>query len=275
MTTMTTLALRQLLDKRYEETQGWLLFHEVRNTTGYARKEGYCDAMAMSIWPSRGIALHGFELKQSRSDLVAELRQPKKADEFTPFCDHWWLVVSDKKLVEGVEVPATWGILAPQAGVLRAIRDAPKRERQEWKPTFIASLLRRFYEQHIGKSRNEIKEAAHQLAKEMSETKDATKLKQLESTVKQLSDDNLELKREIREFEQATGLTVRNRWDLPRVGEAVRALMGNNDEVRIDGALRNLKQAQSTGELIAQQAKNAVQAIELFRVVAKEESDGE
>lgn len=54
--------LLSLLEKRYETQQGWLLFQEVRNTTGYARKEGYCDAMALSVWPSRGVSLHGFEL---------------------------------------------------------------------------------------------------------------------------------------------------------------------------------------------------------------------
>ncbi len=100
------VAIHLMMERRYPTKQGWLLFNEVRNKTGFgAGPEGFCDAMALSIWPSRGIALHGFEMKASRSDLIAELNQPAKADPFVRYCNFWWLVVEDAKLIEGLEIP--------------------------------------------------------------------------------------------------------------------------------------------------------------------------
>src|SRR5258706_2777904 len=139
-----------MLERRYEESQGWLLFYEVANGTGF-KGTGYADALAMSIWPSRGISLHGFEVKRSRSDLLKELRDENKANHFLKYCQHWWLVVSDVKFTEGVEVPATWGILAPRNQVLYQIKPAPKLEPEPWTPHFMAAMMRRFYEAHVKK----------------------------------------------------------------------------------------------------------------------------
>ncbi len=70
------------------------LFTNVRNKTGYGGgPERYADAIAMSLYPSRGLELHGFEFKSSRSDWVAERDNPEKAEAIAGYCDRWWLVV--------------------------------------------------------------------------------------------------------------------------------------------------------------------------------------
>jgi len=64
----------------------------------------------MSLYPSRGLHLHGFEIKCSRSDLVNELKDASKADEIGQYCHFWWLVLADKKFAEGLEIPSNWGV---------------------------------------------------------------------------------------------------------------------------------------------------------------------
>jgi len=64
----------------------WAFLEKVRNGTGYQRDARTADAIAMSVWPSRGLTLHGFEVKVVRGDWLRELRDPEKADEFFKYC---------------------------------------------------------------------------------------------------------------------------------------------------------------------------------------------
>lgn len=53
----------------------------------------------------------GFEVKVSRSDWLSELKKPEKADSLARYCDRWYLVISDPKIVKDGELPPTWGLL--------------------------------------------------------------------------------------------------------------------------------------------------------------------
>lgn len=92
-----------LLRERYPK-DSHALITEVGNATGYATNR-HADAIAMSLWPSRGLEIMGFEVKVSRSDWVSELKNPAKADAIALYCDTWWLVVSDAKIVQPGELP--------------------------------------------------------------------------------------------------------------------------------------------------------------------------
>ena len=52
----------------------------------------YADAVAMNLFPSRGLALHGFEIKVSKSDFKSEIENPEKSVPVQQYCDHWWIV---------------------------------------------------------------------------------------------------------------------------------------------------------------------------------------
>lgn len=69
------------------------------------------DAVAMDLWPSQGLQLHGHEVKVSRSDWLTELKQPEKCEPVKRYMDRWWLVVSDSKIVKQEELPAGWGLM--------------------------------------------------------------------------------------------------------------------------------------------------------------------
>src|SRR5688572_18266988 len=82
-----------LLAKRFAPS-AYAFLPQLRNGTGFGRTRT-ADAVAMSLWPSRGIYLHGFEIKVGRGDWLSELRQPEKAEEIARFCKYWSLVAAE------------------------------------------------------------------------------------------------------------------------------------------------------------------------------------
>jgi hypothetical protein len=119
------------------------LFFEVANGTG-SNVRRYADALAMNLFPSRGLTLNGFEIKVSAHDWKRELKNPHKAEEgIFKYCDHWW-IVAPAGVVAKTELPSTWGLLEmPDKGGLRQVVAAPRLKPQELNRNFIAALLRR------------------------------------------------------------------------------------------------------------------------------------
>lgn len=110
-------ALHTKLDAEAKGNGGhrWIVAEKVRNIAGYAVRRGElrtADALAIDTWESKGLEIHGFEVKCSRSDWLTELKQPEKSEPFRRFCDRWWLVTSSKDIVKPGELPAGWGHMA-------------------------------------------------------------------------------------------------------------------------------------------------------------------
>ncbi len=104
---VTAADMRAALRERYKP-DCWALMFEVRNRTGWAPSkravainghgEGarYLDALAISLYESArpgdsGYRLLGFEIKVSRSDWLAELRDPTKAGAFAGKFRAFWI----------------------------------------------------------------------------------------------------------------------------------------------------------------------------------------
>lgn len=83
----------------------------VRSAAGFDARRT-CDFMALDLWPSKGLHLIGHEIKCSRSDWLRELKDPTKAEEFTRYCDRWYVVVPDPDIVRPNELPDGWGMLS-------------------------------------------------------------------------------------------------------------------------------------------------------------------
>lgn len=131
---MKTSELKAIL-KAHHAPHEWALMFEVANATG-AGGHRYADAIAMGLWPSRGLHIHGYELKVSRSDWRKELINPSKADEIGKYCDYWWVVTPPDIVKEG-ELPETWGHYEAIDGKLVKKVAATKNE-------FVAPLTRPF-----------------------------------------------------------------------------------------------------------------------------------
>lgn len=81
----------------------------VRNAAGFSATRTI-DALALNLWPSRGLTLDAYEVKVSRSDWTRERKNPQKADDFCRLVDRFWLVAPAGVVHDG-ELPPKWGLL--------------------------------------------------------------------------------------------------------------------------------------------------------------------
>lgn len=87
----------------------WAVLSEVSDATG-GRASRRADAVALNLWPSRGLEIRGFEIKVSRGDLRREFEDPSKADAVGAYC-HTWCLATPVGLVKADDpVPAMWGL---------------------------------------------------------------------------------------------------------------------------------------------------------------------
>ncbi len=249
--------LTVLLQERFAAPE-FAFMPQVRNGTGYSRRTTRtADALAMSLWPSRGLELYGFELKSDRADWMREKADPEKMEEIGQFCDRWWLVVGREDLVQPGELPPTWGLIVPQGKKLVVKVEAPKLEAKPLDRAQLAAILRRAAECVVPR-------AQIQAATQREREKAMEKLEEIvEVRTRHLKRAHETLLQERHEFERISGVSWTT-WNLGRVAEAVRFLA--------DGGLK-AREARLRG--IAESAREI--ADELARRVAElpaEETDG-
>ena len=181
----------------------------------------------MNLFPSRGLAVHGVEIKVARGDLIKELAQPQKADEIAQFCDFWY-VATPKGLCDPDELPITWGLLElHDNGAIRERKKATKLEAKPLSRVFIAAMARRINqldEVTISKIAEEkIKPERDRLDKQAAELRE-----ERNKYPHGLMDKYNELRAEIDAFEAAIGFKIRDGWrgseDICRAAEVVRRI---------------------------------------------------
>lgn len=234
------------LRERYA-APAFAFFPHVRNQTGYGRVTRTADAIAMSLFPSRGLHISGIEIKSSRGDFLRELAEPDKAEEIARHCDYWILAIGDRDIVRTGELPATWGLLAPSAGRLKMLAE-PKLlgARGDSVPRpFLAAILRRAMADSPGE--NVIKAAVELAvaAARAEERETARKLQSRDATNAQR--DAHDLRQMVADFEKASGISIQRTWEAGRIGEAVRTLVKCADTdhlaAQLEGGARTLAAA--------------------------------
>lgn len=205
------------LIKKRHVGPGWIVMSELGNSTG-GNVSRHADAVAIGLWPSHGYAIHGYECKASRGDLQKELKDPRKADAVGKFCDHWWLVVENLSILEGLVLPETWGVLAPKNSVLRVVKKAPKLPAIEPTRGFVAAMIRNVTGSWVSRAEyNQLRETAHVQAREQIER---ARLANQADTEAQLA----ALKKMIAIFEEKSGIRL-HPYDAGLLGEAVRVVL--------------------------------------------------
>lgn len=159
----TERRMLNLLEDRYGMIYGngrrWVTAEHVKDTSGHNTRR-IADLIALDVWPSKGHEIHGHEVKVSRSDWLAELRDPEKSAAFRRWCDRWWLVVPDASIVKPGELPPGWGLMvavpkqvwrsSPEGGgmvdgpgwKIRVRKPGPKLTPEPIPLSFMASLMR-------------------------------------------------------------------------------------------------------------------------------------
>ncbi len=237
---MTERDFFEALKGRYPPRE-YALVPQVRNGTGFQNRTRTADAIAISLWPSRGIDVNGFEFKDSRSDWLKELNDGAKAEEIGRFCDYWWLVVSDTKICTLDELPKSWGLLRADGGATTLVKQAPRREAIAPTITFLASVLRAAADVVTGEA--EIQSRINK-AVEAKEAADYQSLKAARDSGRaEVANKLSELQQQVREFEAASGIKISG-WhiDGKEVGEAVRFVL-DGGLGGIEGKIRKIAAA--------------------------------
>ena len=144
---MTERRMLDLLHGRYGQqshngavqADRYVRAEHVRASAGFDCRTA--DFIAYDTWASSKFAIHGVEIKISRTDWLRELKDPAKAEPFMAWCSHWWLAVPDRAMVKPDELPPGWGLLAGRT-LLRAAVSAPRRDVAPIPPGSVAALLR-------------------------------------------------------------------------------------------------------------------------------------
>lgn len=200
----------------------WAILFEVANETGGTATRR-ADAIAMSLWPSRGLEIHGFEIKVDRRDWLRELKAPKKAEEIARYCDRWW-IVAPPNVVKLAELPAGWGLLVFEDGTLRAVKAAPAQEAVPVTRRFLAALLRSASEQSPAETA--VRAAVALARKEERANADV----QVELARARAREDLVALQKVVDDFEAASGVRLSAYTNGTKIGEAVRVVLDGGFE---------------------------------------------
>jgi len=194
----------------------WSIFFEVADGTGMHQRR-WADAVAMNMYPSRGMEIHGFEIKVSRGDWLRELKNPEKSSTVQQFCDRWW-IVAPKEIIKPGELPPTWGHydITP-SGIIRQMVAAPKLESVPVNKSFMAAMLRR-----VGGIDEAVMEAAVSREREQLEAQFNDRLQREVDYRATKANSALE---KLAEFERETGLSIDSYGAVKEVAEAVRFVL--------------------------------------------------
>lgn len=242
---MTEGALFALLRHRYAAPAYALLPDVANGTGGHLRRRA--DAVAMSVWPSRGLELLGFELKTDRRDWLRELGDPAKSAEVQGYCDRWFVVASDADIVRPGELPTTWGLLAAKGGKLVIKQDAPKLEAQPADRKFLAALLRSVAQMYVPRAHIEAL-----VEERLGDAHEACK-RDLERATKKAAD----IERSMQEFRTRTGLRL-DTWNAGSLADAIDGLRHADR----NGIVRELRGLEAAAARIMTQAAQEWRALE-------------
>jgi len=251
---MSTPTIAAAMRNRYCSPE-WALLFEVGNATGASQRR-WADAVAMNLYPSRGLELHGFEFKTSRSDWKRELAQPDKSAPVQQYCDRWWIVTTPN-IVQAGELPPTWGLIELQRnGQLRQIVAAPKLDAVPLSRGFIAAMLRR----SAGADEREVRALVDaEVAKEREKIN-----QRIQAAADRITQRAQESEKAVRAFEQASGLKLHS-FNAATIGAAARLV----DQTGVLGTYHGIRALARTAREIAEKCEKEFAPFEAILAEAK------
>jgi hypothetical protein len=221
---LNTQELIERLGKHFPSpTYGFIT--QVRSATGSTSCRT-ADAMAMSLWPSRGLHILGFEVKASRNDWLNEIKYPSKAEEIARFCHEWYIVINDPEFIKEGELPTNWGLIVPSGTGMKTIKKAIYNQNVVL-PDYqmLAGIFRNIAEQCIPK---ETLKTVLRAEFEKGENHADYHYRQLKTKHKELRDS-------LNQFEKLSGVKISS-WksENEKIGEAVKMVMEGKHLKSID-----------------------------------------
>lgn len=220
----TEQVMQALRNKYDDDGYSYAFLEQVGNDTGW-KCNRHADAIAVSLWKSRGLAITGFEVKVSRTDWLKELKNPGKAEPIAQYCHQWYLVVGDESIVNLGELPMNWGLMIPHTKTsLKVVKTAViNKNPKPINMSFLCAILRQATTQITEKSKL-LGEYNRGFGEGRQDTKNEIE-NRLEWEKKRVAG----LEQKISEFEESSGFKITECWKQPKqVGEAVRMVLNGD-----------------------------------------------
>ncbi len=250
----------RLRTKYGDETKGWVVFEQVASGTG-AMSRRYADAVAMNLWPSKGLEILGFEVKSSRGDWLRELRSRRKVEDGVyRYCDRWYVVAGGPGIVELDEVPKNWGLLEPSGRGLKVTKVAPELSPDDVERIFLACVLRR-----AATAKNFT--SADALRAERNRGFEDGRKFEYDQVRYELERLRLVVAK-TKEFEKASGISIEWEGDVEALGIAVKAVVSGNGK-GLSASLNRVRRIEAMATELATEVSSRREAIEA--VVAETE----
>lgn len=247
--------IRKAMSDRWSDPE-WAIMWEVGQGTG--RNSGrYADAVMMSLWPSRGLELHGVEIKVSRSDWKREAADPAKAETIAQYCDRWWIHTPENVVDDLSDLPPAWGLREWTGKKWVTVREAEKTEAKPVPRSFLAAMLRRA----DGTMRGMIQEAKETARQELWGERERNQRQyheQVRCEVERRTKEYADLQQKFDDFEAAFGAELAAGWgtDFAALGGAAKAVY----EIR--------SKQYGGAEKISERLRDAASAIDEIRALA-------
>jgi hypothetical protein len=276
-----------ILKKTRYAPEACALLPQVANTTGSGASRT-ADAIAMQLWPSRGMTIEGIEIKVDRRDWLRELEQPEKADVIYKYCDKWYVcapagIVDLKK----DNFPKTWGLLEisqtkdwliepdgvdehgrpqfktaqePEFRVTEKVKAPENADAQPPSRGFVASLLRNM-QRHSGheEETQRLVKAAEAKGFKSAETMYEARMKREKKT-------DMDLRANVRTLEVALGFDIQNLFSW-RSEEKLKELRRKLDLItQMEEDTKYMEQWLST---VQQKSRAVAEAVEQLRLLSK------
>lgn len=274
---ITSTDIRAAMRKTFAAPQ-WAMLEEVPAGTGGTRDNRSADAILMSLWPSRGLHLHGVEIKVSRSDWKREAADPSKAERIATYCDYWWVHTAPGVIQDLAEVPFTWGAREWDGKRWKTLREAVKTEAIPIDRTFLASLMRRTDESSTRDIEAEVRkrmvEAEKNLERERAEVP-AKIARGIEDRLRY----NTEALKALEAFKEVTGITMErmaSEHEARQIGKLVNLIRNSGIDQSYGGLEYVVKQVFKAAEAmqVAMDAYNSFPTTPVVDSNIKIESSG-
>ena len=241
----------KILRGRYPEN-GYVLMEEVSDKAGMDRSRS-ADYISMSIWPSRGLSLQGFELKSFRNDWLNELKNPKKAENIFQYCDYFWLLTADESIAKIEEIPETWGWLCIKGERIFVKKEAPKLEPKPISRSFLACMLKR-----AGDKTGFIRKT--EIENKISDAKEQGRA-EVPREAQQIKAKYDELKKIIEDYKMASGIDLTEALTWRATAKEIGAAVKFIEDVGIDSIKKQLLGLEITAKNILQKISTGLSSL--------------
>lgn len=190
---------------------------QVANGAGFGYNR-ILDVIVFDTWPSKGLLLHGLEIKVSEADFRKELQDTRKFADFAPHLDTF-SIVAPQGIVKKELLHDRWGLYTPTS-VGDKLRTAKKPlmlhdgTRKEISKSIMASFVRALVARSLS-----VEGQAEKYEEAFEAGVQSVKSNRLDTSFAQ--QDLERARKSISDFEEKSGVKITT-WNGSRIGEAVK-----------------------------------------------------